>query len=173
MELQIPTGLTDMLQEFTVVVLRERPEDIVDFAANYFKQLKLKNQKSRNVSRGVTFGSEEKESDQEDEEEPFGKLSYKWTSNWHLTSNVVLRRSRFTFFFWGYKPPTAPFLYESYIQALALQILQQSYKDLYYTLWIFSFMLTFILTEPPANRYARRQSGAWNLLKKLFVGIVS
>lgn len=77
MELQIPTGLTDMLQEFTVVVLRERPEDIVDFAANYFKQLKLKNQKSRNVSRGVTFGSEEKESDQEDEEEPFGKLSYK------------------------------------------------------------------------------------------------
>lgn len=68
MELQIPTGLTDMLQEFTVVVLRERPDDIVDFAANYFTQLKIRN-KARGNTKGVSFHSDEKESDEEDEEE--------------------------------------------------------------------------------------------------------
>jgi hypothetical protein len=74
MELQIPTGLTDMLQEFTVVVLRERPEDMVDFAANYFTQLKLQNKGSENA-KGVSFHSDQKESDEEDdEEEPLGSL---------------------------------------------------------------------------------------------------
>ena len=75
MELQIPTGLTDMLQEFTVVVLRERPEDMVDFAANYFTQLKLQN-KTNGSAKGVSFHSDEKESDQEDdEEESIGSLN--------------------------------------------------------------------------------------------------
>lgn len=69
MELQIPTGLTDMLQEFTVVVIRERPEDMVDFAANYFTELKLRNKAS---GKGVSFHLDDKESDQEDEEEPLG-----------------------------------------------------------------------------------------------------
>lgn len=72
MELQIPTGLTDMLQEFTVVVLRERPDDMVDFAADYFTQLKLLNKASGNT-KGVSFHSDEKASDEEDdEEEPLG-----------------------------------------------------------------------------------------------------
>ena len=68
MELQIPAGLTDMLQEFTVVVLRERPDDMVEFAANYFTMLKLQNKASGDTN-GVPFHSDEKAFDQEDEEE--------------------------------------------------------------------------------------------------------
>lgn len=33
---EIPEGLTDLLQNFTVQVLRERPEDLLKFAADYF-----------------------------------------------------------------------------------------------------------------------------------------
>ena len=73
MELQIPTGLTDMLQDFTVVVLRERPEDMVDFAASYFTELKVRNKTGANT-KGVSFHSDEKQSDEEDEEEPLGSL---------------------------------------------------------------------------------------------------
>ena len=68
MELQIPAGLTDMLQEFTVVVLRERPEDMVEFAANYFTLLKLQN-KAGGGTNGVSVQSDEKQYDQEDEED--------------------------------------------------------------------------------------------------------
>lgn len=39
MSFEIPPGLTDLLQEFTVAVLRERPPDLVSFAANYFNKL--------------------------------------------------------------------------------------------------------------------------------------
>lgn len=40
MNIQIPDGLTELLQTFTVEVLRKRPADIVSFAADYFVQLK-------------------------------------------------------------------------------------------------------------------------------------
>lgn len=71
MEFQIPAGLTDMLQEFTIAVLREKPEDMVDFAATYFTQLKLL---SSNAER-ASHHTDEKESDQEgEEEEPLGGL---------------------------------------------------------------------------------------------------
>lgn len=63
-----------MLQEFTVVVLRERPEDMVDFAANYFTQLKLQH-RANGKTQGVSFHSDEKKSDEEDdEEEPLGSF---------------------------------------------------------------------------------------------------
>ncbi|KAL8610218.1 hypothetical protein ACOMHN_038913 [Nucella lapillus] len=39
MSFDIPTGLTDMLQEFTLHILRQRPSDLVTFAANYFNGL--------------------------------------------------------------------------------------------------------------------------------------
>ena len=76
MELQIPAGLTDMLQEFTVVVLREKPDDMVDFAANYFTNLKQQNRPGGNAKR-LSFQSDQKLSDQDDEEEeePLGTLS--------------------------------------------------------------------------------------------------
>ena len=78
MDLEIPSGLTDLLQDFTVHVLRDKPEDIVDFAANYFMKLKLKEKrnkdgkKTRKGSRGVSFRSEENEDEGEesDDEEP-------------------------------------------------------------------------------------------------------
>ncbi|KAL8612013.1 hypothetical protein ACOMHN_045368 [Nucella lapillus] len=43
MSFEIPPGLTDLLQEFTVAVLRERPSDLVTFASNYFNKLNDKN----------------------------------------------------------------------------------------------------------------------------------
>jgi cAMP-dependent protein kinase regulator len=39
MNFQIPEGLTDLLQDFTVEVLRKRPADLVGFAAQYFEEL--------------------------------------------------------------------------------------------------------------------------------------
>ncbi len=39
MNFQIPEGLTDLLQDFTVEVLRKRPADLVVFAAQYFEEL--------------------------------------------------------------------------------------------------------------------------------------
>jgi len=36
MNFDIPSGLTDLLQEFTVAVLRQRPSDLYLFAADYF-----------------------------------------------------------------------------------------------------------------------------------------
>ena len=38
MNLEVPQGLTDLLQEFTVSVLRQRPDDIYEFAARYFDE---------------------------------------------------------------------------------------------------------------------------------------
>ena len=39
MNLEVPVGLTTLLQDFCVAVLRERPNDLVQFAADYFKNL--------------------------------------------------------------------------------------------------------------------------------------
>lgn len=39
MNFEIPEGLTDLLQDFTVEVLRSRPKDLVHFAAQYFNTL--------------------------------------------------------------------------------------------------------------------------------------
>ena len=55
MDFQILPRLTDLLQEFTVVVLREKPEDIVDFAAEYFAKLKQSKEKSPPKTKGVSF----------------------------------------------------------------------------------------------------------------------
>lgn len=40
----IPPGLTELLEEFAVAVLREKPSDLVDFAAEYFGNLRRSNQ---------------------------------------------------------------------------------------------------------------------------------
>lgn len=77
MDLELPAGFTDLLQEFTVHVLQEKPDDIVEFAANYFMKLKLKEKRSkdgtRRKSKGVSFESEEVNgdgnSDDEDDDE--------------------------------------------------------------------------------------------------------
>ena len=86
MELEIPPGLTELLQDFTVQVLREKPEDILDFAANYFMKMKLKEKRSRDGKnkgrskvKGVSFNrNDDGGSDMEDlgsssDDEPIGK----------------------------------------------------------------------------------------------------
>ncbi|XP_075430628.1 cAMP-dependent protein kinase type II-alpha regulatory subunit isoform X2 [Ascaphus truei] len=40
MSIEIPPGLTDLLQGYTVEVLRRRPPDLLDFAIHYFTRLK-------------------------------------------------------------------------------------------------------------------------------------
>lgn len=80
MDLELPAGFTDLLQEFTVHVLQEKPDDIVEFAANYFMKLKLKEKRSKDgtkrKSKGVSFHSEEVNgdgnSDDEDDDEEIG-----------------------------------------------------------------------------------------------------
>ena len=39
MNFEIPDGLTDLLQDFTVEVLRKRPDDLLAFAARYFEDM--------------------------------------------------------------------------------------------------------------------------------------
>ncbi|RUS87434.1 hypothetical protein EGW08_004809 [Elysia chlorotica] len=50
MNFEIPPGLTDLLQEFTVAVLRSRPSNLESFAADYFNNL---NQKVNGVPKGI------------------------------------------------------------------------------------------------------------------------
>ena len=85
MELEIPPGLTELLQDFTVQVLREKPDDILDFAASYFMKMKLKEKRSRDgktkgKSKGVSFnrndsgGSDMEDHGSSSDDEPMGKL---------------------------------------------------------------------------------------------------
>ncbi|XP_067024464.1 cAMP-dependent protein kinase type II regulatory subunit-like isoform X1 [Acropora muricata] len=56
MDLELPAGFTDLLQEFTVQVLQEKPDDIIEFAASYFMKLKLKEKRSKDGSKGKSKG---------------------------------------------------------------------------------------------------------------------
>lgn len=92
MNFEIPVGLTDLLQEFTVAVLREKPSpaDLVQFAADYFNKLNdCKNVDKINEKRGVRFvqspvpnqSDERMQTDEDDEDdEPMGRSFYKWGS---------------------------------------------------------------------------------------------
>lgn len=78
MELEIPGGLTDLLQEFTYQVLSEKPDDIDEFAANYFMKLKIKEKRSKDgpkkKSKGVSFHAEENGGDNSDDEDDEGDI---------------------------------------------------------------------------------------------------
>ena len=39
MSVTVPVGLSELLEEFAVSVLREKPADLVEFAARYFNDL--------------------------------------------------------------------------------------------------------------------------------------
>ncbi len=47
--MEVPPGYTELLQNFTVEVLRQKPPDVLDFAVHYFTQL-------RDARRGVSRG---------------------------------------------------------------------------------------------------------------------
>ncbi|XP_075783171.1 cAMP-dependent protein kinase type II-beta regulatory subunit isoform X1 [Pelodiscus sinensis] len=90
MSISIPAGLTELLQGFTVEVLRSQPADLLEFALQYFGRLKAEAapggggspapghergslQPRRAPARGVSFAEEPMQSDSEsgDEEEEF------------------------------------------------------------------------------------------------------
>nr|XP_057931579.1 cAMP-dependent protein kinase type II-beta regulatory subunit isoform X1 [Doryrhamphus excisus] len=52
MSIEIPEGLTELLQSFTVEVLRNQPGDLLEFALQYFTRLKDRE------STGASFGNE-------------------------------------------------------------------------------------------------------------------
>ncbi len=41
MSVTVPEGLSELLEEFAVTVLREKPKDLLEFAAQYFKELNM------------------------------------------------------------------------------------------------------------------------------------
>ncbi|XP_048825598.1 cAMP-dependent protein kinase type II-beta regulatory subunit-like isoform X1 [Brienomyrus brachyistius] len=53
MSIEIPEGLTELLQSFTVEVLRKQPRDLLEFALQYFTNLK------ESQSAGAAFGNEQ------------------------------------------------------------------------------------------------------------------
>lgn len=76
MSIEIPVGLTELLQGYTVEVLRQRPSDLVDFAVQYFTRLRdTKSQDGASAGgktgKGVMFDGEpmQTESNGEDDED--------------------------------------------------------------------------------------------------------
>ncbi|KAK5623891.1 hypothetical protein CRENBAI_000176 [Crenichthys baileyi] len=76
MSIEIPVGLTELLQGYTVEVLRQRPSDLVDFAVQYFTR--LRDSRSQDGSgmggkpgKGVMFDGEpmQTESNGEDDDD--------------------------------------------------------------------------------------------------------
>ena len=70
MSIEIPSGLTDLLQDFTVAVLRERPDDLVEFAASHFT--KLHDIESSNKGKREVKFSEPADADSDIDDEPPG-----------------------------------------------------------------------------------------------------
>ena len=70
----VPTGLADMLQSFTVSVLREKPPDLHQFAAAYFnKAYEERLSAGINIDspkKGVSFGEEVPMQTDSSEDEP-------------------------------------------------------------------------------------------------------
>ncbi|XP_077307813.1 cAMP-dependent protein kinase type II-alpha regulatory subunit [Lithobates pipiens] len=85
MSIEIPSGLTELLQGYTVEVLRQRPPDLLEFAVQYFTRLRenrLQDGAGRPHTRGVNFdgeqpmqiesnGDDEENNDDEDDDSDF------------------------------------------------------------------------------------------------------
>ncbi|XP_069048591.1 cAMP-dependent protein kinase type II-beta regulatory subunit isoform X2 [Lepisosteus oculatus] len=79
MSIEIPAGLTELLQSFTVEVLRNQPGDLLEFALQYFTQLKEsqstgealghEQNSSYRPGKGVNFIEEPMQTDSENGEE--------------------------------------------------------------------------------------------------------
>lgn len=74
---EIPAGLKELLQGYTVEVLRRRPPNLVEFAVEHFTQI-LENQRNdqiakkcstKSVKKGVTFETNTSSKDNEEEAE--------------------------------------------------------------------------------------------------------
>jgi Regulatory subunit of type II PKA R-subunit len=82
MNFDIPAGLTELLQEFTVAVLRSRPGDLYQFAADYFsgindrrntKETTAKERQSANDQQSVPLITTTLSHQESSEDEPAGK----------------------------------------------------------------------------------------------------
>ena len=65
----IPEGLTDLLQEFTVEILRKRPKDLVEFGADYFNDLINKRNQIKESLKLHEEKVDEVDEDEKEEEE--------------------------------------------------------------------------------------------------------
>ncbi|XP_067125354.1 cAMP-dependent protein kinase type II regulatory subunit-like isoform X1 [Centruroides vittatus] len=74
---QVPPELTDLLLEFTVNVLVEKPTDILQYAANYFNQL-LANRRE-NVGHQVFITVTDSVDEDDIEDEPMPNIANKYT----------------------------------------------------------------------------------------------
>ena len=85
MDFQTPRHLTEMLQEFTDVALREKPDDMVDFAAEYFTKIQAdRNSYSKAKPKGVGLQAENAastgSSSENSEDEPVPGNSIHWAN---------------------------------------------------------------------------------------------
>ena len=55
MSVTVPEGFSELLEEFAVTVLREKPTDLIEFAAQYFNNLYM----SRKEDQGGSGRAEE------------------------------------------------------------------------------------------------------------------
>lgn len=78
MSIEIPVGLTELLQGYTVEVLRQRPPDLVEFAVQYFTRLRDTRSQdgsgaAKTGGKGVMFDGEpmqtESNGDEDDEDD--------------------------------------------------------------------------------------------------------
>ncbi|XP_060095379.1 cAMP-dependent protein kinase type II-alpha regulatory subunit [Heteronotia binoei] len=72
MSIEIPPGLTELLQGYTVEVLRHRPPDLLNFAAEYFSRLRdARDQELREAARakGLVFDGEPMQTESNGEDE--------------------------------------------------------------------------------------------------------
>ena len=53
----VPEGLSELLEEFAVTVLREKPSDLLEFAASYFNELYMSKRQSGGGQAGAAVPS--------------------------------------------------------------------------------------------------------------------
>lgn len=74
---EIPAGLKELLQGYTVEVLRRRPPDLVEFAVQHFTRIlegqrndqKAKKRSAKPKRKGVTFEANSNKPNKDNEEE--------------------------------------------------------------------------------------------------------
>uniref|UniRef100_W5NFS3 Protein kinase cAMP-dependent type II regulatory subunit beta n=1 Tax=Lepisosteus oculatus TaxID=7918 RepID=W5NFS3_LEPOC len=101
MSIEIPAGLTELLQSFTVEVLRNQPGDLLEFALQYFTQLKEsqstgealghEQNSSYRPGKGVNFIEEPMQTDSENGEED-DEDDEEFVANIHFFSAPVINR---------------------------------------------------------------------------------
>lgn len=81
MSIEIPAGLTDLLQGYTVEVLQRRPPDLVEFAIQYFTRLQesrkhdkhAKDSPVNSARKEVAFDGNSFESDEDEDSDDYSE----------------------------------------------------------------------------------------------------